>query len=107
LEVSLVKNRSCLTWGVSTLGNDDIPRSSSCAGVVGVDVVRFPLVMCCLSWGVELPILCVVLGNDDSEWALCMGLSSFRSLGHLVKVLGPVFLKTGSIHFFLVERQSS
>jgi hypothetical protein len=34
LEVSLVKNQSCLEWGISWLGNDGAPQSSfSCTGV--------------------------------------------------------------------------
>jgi hypothetical protein len=49
LEVSLVKNRSCLEWGFSWLGNDGAPQSSfSSAGVCSYR---------CVSFGLVLPIL--------------------------------------------------
>jgi hypothetical protein len=46
LEVSLVKNRSCLEWGISWLGNDDAPESSfSCTGVCSRHRVSFSHVL--------------------------------------------------------------
>jgi hypothetical protein len=52
LEVSLVKNRSCLEWGVSWLGNDGAPQSSfSCAGVCNRRRVSFGLVLPVLGVG--------------------------------------------------------
>jgi hypothetical protein len=46
LEVSLVKNRSCLEWGVSWLGNDGAPHSfSSCADVCSRRRISFGLVL--------------------------------------------------------------
>jgi hypothetical protein len=51
LEVSLVKNRSCLEWGVSWFGNDGAPHSS-CSSLV-------------LSSATE---------TQESECALCVGL---------------------------------
>jgi hypothetical protein len=71
LEVSPVKNRICLEWGVSWLGNDGTPQSSfSCAGVCNRRRVSFGLVH--PSWESELLATFVELGNDDSGWALCM-----------------------------------
>jgi hypothetical protein len=52
LEVSLVKNRSCLDLGVSWLGNDGAPHSSfSCAGVCNHRRVSFGLVLPVLGVG--------------------------------------------------------
>lgn len=46
LEVSLVKNQSCLEWGISWLGNDGAPQSSfSSAGVCSHRRVSFGLVL--------------------------------------------------------------
>jgi hypothetical protein len=46
LEVSLVKNRSCLEWGVSWLGNDGAPHSSSsCADVCSRRRISFSVVL--------------------------------------------------------------
>ena len=44
LEVSLVKNQSCLEWGVSWPGNDGAPQSSFSVPVF-VIVVVFPLAL--------------------------------------------------------------
>jgi hypothetical protein len=42
LEVSLVKNQSCIERGISWLGNDDAPHSSfSCVGVCSRHRVSF------------------------------------------------------------------
>jgi hypothetical protein len=70
LEVSLVKNQSCLEWGVSWPGNDGAPQSSFSVPVF-VIVVVFPLALCCPSWESEL-VTCVELGNNDLGWALCV-----------------------------------
>jgi hypothetical protein len=52
LEVSLLKNRSCLEWGVSWLGNEGAPQSSfSCAGVCNRRRVSFGLVLPVLGVG--------------------------------------------------------
>jgi hypothetical protein len=51
LEVSLVKNRSCLEWGVSCLATT-ARRILSPPGSMFVVVVVFHLALCCLSWGV-------------------------------------------------------
>jgi hypothetical protein len=66
LEVLLVKNQSCLKWGVSWHGNDGAPQSSfSC-----VDVCSRRRGLC---WPCDarlgelvLRVTCVELGNDVS-----------------------------------------
>lgn len=49
---SLVKNRNCLAWGASRLGNDGAPRSSSCVPVLGCWRRRVALAVCSPSWEV-------------------------------------------------------
>jgi hypothetical protein len=39
---------------------------------VFVVIVVFPSALWCLSWGVELLVTCIELGNDDSRWTLCV-----------------------------------
>jgi hypothetical protein len=51
LEVSLVKNRSCLEWGVSCFATT-ARRILPPPGPMFVVVVVFHLALCCLSWGV-------------------------------------------------------
>jgi hypothetical protein len=69
LEVLLVKNRSCLEWGVPWLGNDGAPQSSfSCTGVCN---------RCCgFCWPCSVRLgeseLCVEVVNDDLGWILCV-----------------------------------
>jgi hypothetical protein len=53
LEVTLVKNQSCLTWDVSRLGDDGAPRSSSFHAVFGRCCRFSPLALCRPSWGVR------------------------------------------------------
>jgi hypothetical protein len=50
-EVSLVKNRSCLEWGVSCLATT-ARRIFPPPGPMFVVIVVFHLALCCLSWGV-------------------------------------------------------
>jgi hypothetical protein len=65
LEASLVKNESCLAWGVSRLGNDSAPWSSSLR-CLGVDIVESLWTCVAHLEESELLLPCVQLGNDDS-----------------------------------------
>jgi hypothetical protein len=75
LEVLLVKNRSCLAWGVSWLDNNGALRSFFLlCRCLGVDVVEFLWTCVTVLGESELLVPCVELDNDDSGWALCVGL---------------------------------
>jgi hypothetical protein len=71
LEVSLVKNQSCLEWSISWLGNDGAPQSSfSSAGVRSHRRVSFGLV---------LPVL-----GSQSYLSLVLSSATMTHDGHCV-----------------------